>query len=85
LIKTVNLVCPRITRNNVTYCIDLSDCIKQLPESLSCVGCSTPDPASSSPIVFYTFVYACVCVCVLLRERVCVCVSYSETQQKSGL
>ena len=49
------------------YCIDLSDLIEQLPESLSCDGCSNPPPT----IVFYTFF--CVCVCVCERESVCVC------------
>ena len=57
----------------LTYCIDLSDYIKQLPESLSCNGCSTPPPASSSATIFYTFVYVCVCVCVRERESMCVC------------
>ena len=54
------------------YCIRTIDFIEQLLESLSCGGCSTPPPASSSTTVFYKFVCVCVCVRVCGRERVCV-------------
>jgi len=54
------------------YCVDLSDFIKQLPESLFYNGCSTPPPASSSVTVFYKFVYVCMCVRVCVWESVCI-------------
>jgi len=67
--------------SNVLYCIDLSDFIKQLPGSLSYTGCSAPPPASSSPTVFYKFVYLCVCVCVCETE--CVYVSHTRKLNKN--